>query len=53
MEEANKAMETYKSAVEEAMQQYEDDYLDAIYKQDKYQDMEVESIGKEKKLETN
>ena len=50
IEEANKAMETYRGAVEEAMQQYKEDYLDAMAKQDKYQDMEVKTMGKEKKL---
>lgn len=42
MEEANEAMETYKSAVEEAMQQYEDDYLDIMAEQDDWQNMEID-----------
>lgn len=44
MEEANKAMETYKSAVEEAMQQYADDYLDIMAEQ-----KELSSSIKEKR----
>lgn len=50
MQEANKAMETYKSAVEEAMQQYEDDYLDIMAEQDKWQNMEIDRMGEQKEL---
>lgn len=50
MEEANKAIETYKSAVEEAMQQYEDDYLDIMAEQDEWQNVEIDKIGEQKQL---
>lgn len=50
MEDANKAIETYKSAVEEAMQQYEDDYLDIMAWQDHWQNMEIKIMGEQKQF---
>lgn len=53
MEEANKAMETYKSAVEEAMQQYADDYLDIMAEQDEWQNKEIDRMGEQKELSSS
>lgn len=50
MEEATKAIEVYKSAIEEAMKQYEEDYLGIMANQDFWQDIEVKEMGKEKQL---
>ena len=49
MEDANKAIETYRTSVEEAMQQYEDDYLEIMAEQDEWQNMEIEKMGEHQK----
>lgn len=53
MEEANKAIEAYKSAVEEAMQQYTDDYLDIMAEQDEWQRKEIHKMGEQKELSSS
>ncbi len=51
-EAAQKAIDTYKKSVEEAMGKYENDYLQVMAKQDKWQAYELEDISEQKKLAT-
>ena len=51
-EAAQKAIDTYKKSVEEAMGKYENDYLQVMANQDKWQAYELEDISEQKKLAT-
>lgn len=51
-EAAQKAIDTYKKSVEEAMGKYENDYLQVMANQDKWQAYELEDISEQKKLTT-
>lgn len=52
-EEATKAIETYEDAVEEAMQQYEDNYLNIMAEQDKWQEAELIKMGQQKQISSS
>lgn len=49
-EEATKAMDDYKSAVEEAMKQYDNDYLKVMHKHDIWQEAEAKHMAIEKQV---
>ena len=51
-EAAQKAIDTYKKSVEEAMGKYENDYLQVMANQDKWQAYELEDISEQKKFAT-
>lgn len=51
--DANKAIEDYKSAVEEAMNEYEETYLNTIEEQDSWQQMEIDTVCEMKKISSN
>lgn len=53
VEEATNAIETYKDAVQEAMQQYEDNYLNTMAEQDKWQEAEILKMGEQKQISSS
>ena len=53
VEEAMKAIETYQNAVEEAMHEYEDNYLNIMAEQDKWQEAELIKIDQQKQLSSS